>query len=80
VPHQLDSLILTDFILPYQFYHKLLAAAEVYEINKIEGLLTQLGQVHPEFEALISHFNHYIVDYDIDQLVEDLQQVGCEDE
>lgn len=75
-----NQIVLSDFVLPYQLYDPLYKAAESCEISRIEKLLAQLAQMQPQSAPLIEHFNHYIADYDIDLLLEDLQQVGCEDE
>lgn len=70
-----ESSMASASVLPESIYFDMKAAANDYEIAKLEQSLKSLRQLGPDNEALIQHLTSYLSYYDMEGLLAELEKV-----
>ncbi|NQZ09722.1 MAG: response regulator [Algicola sp.] len=74
-PTPKNKLDLTSITLPLALHQKIVEAATDYEVSRLETYLAELRNLGEQGKLLAEHFNQYLINYDMDELLDELSKV-----
>ena len=73
-----DNIDLSTINLPTKLYQQLKAAAQDYEVAKLENMIKELEKLGQQEKVFAARLWQYLNRYDIDGLQDELDKITCD--